>query len=243
MAGTDIRDDADKTAGGEPAGVFAGVWRVLTAPFKWLFGPPAPASRQLAFTIAFVSLAAKMAKADGVAVGVETEAFERCFYVPPEERANVMRLFQLASQDVAGYEIYAERIAKMLAEEKPLLRDVFECLFNIAAADGVLHEGEEQFLRTVAEKFGFNDNDYESVRHLFVDDPMSPYRILGVDPAVSDDELKSRHRELVRENHPDKLIAKGVPQEFLVLADRKIARINAAYDAVRMARGRKIPVT
>ena len=197
---------------------------------------PTPASKQLAFTMAFVGLAAKMAKADGVAVEVETQAFESCFYVPPEERANVQRVYQLAAQDVAGYETYAERIAHMLADDPALLNNVFECLFNIAAADGVLHHGEEAFLRKVAETFGYGETHYRRVRSLFVHDPTSPYVVLGIDPDASDEALKARRMELVRENHPDRLAAKGVPEEFLVLADRKLAAINAAYDAIKKER-------
>ncbi|MCH9808017.1 MAG: TerB family tellurite resistance protein [Alphaproteobacteria bacterium] len=219
-----------------------GAWRSglgrlaeLFNPFGWL--APKPPSKQLAFTMAFVGLAAKMAKADGVAVEVETQAFERCFYVPPEERANVLRVFELASRDIAGYEIYAERIARLLQDEPALLRDVFECLFNIAAADGVLHHGEEEFLRKVAEKFAFTDADYRRVRSHFVNDPDSPYLVLGLEPDVSDDELNARRMQLIRENHPDRLAAEGVPQEFLVLADRKLAAINAAYDAIVKERG------
>ena len=199
---------------------------------------PTPASKQLAFTMAFVGLAAKMAKADGVAVEVETQAFQSCFYVPPEERANVQRVYQLAAQDVAGYEIYAQRIARMLADDPALLKEVFDCLFNIAAADGVLHEGEETFLRNVAATFGYDENYYLRVRSLFVHDPSSPYVVLGIEPDASDEELRARRLELVRENHPDKLAAKGVPEEFLVLADRKLAAINAAYDTIKEERER-----
>lgn len=194
------------------------------------------ASKQVAFTIAFVGLAAKMAKADGVAVAVETEAFERCFHVPPGERANIRRVYELAARDTAGYEIYADRIAKLLSDDQKLLRDVFECLFNIAAADGVLHHAEEQFLMTVAERFGLSEQTYQATRRLFVADPDNPYAILGVDPEASESDLKAHYRALVRENHPDKLAAEGVPAEFLVLADRKLAAINAAYDQIMKER-------
>lgn len=224
----------------------AGIATVFVAPWQrlwsWLAAgvsalvAPSAGSKQVAFTIAFVGLAAKMAKADGVAVEVETQAFERCFFVPPEERANVKRVFDLAARDVAGYDAYAERIARMLADDRPLLRDVFECLFYIAAADGILHSAEEDFLRTVADKFAMSEREYQSVRSLFVHDGNSPYAVLGVDPGISNAELKRHYRELVRETHPDKLAAEGVPAEFLVLADRKLAAINAAYDAIVKAR-------
>lgn len=212
--------------------------------FGWVFDikrwfEPSPAQKQVAFTIAFVSLAAKMAKADGVAVEVETEAFEKCFYVPPEERANVLRVFHLASKDVAGFEVYAERIASLFQDNPAVLRDVFECLFHIAAADGVLHHGEEAFLKAVADRFGFSEGDYEAVRHFFVLDEENPYHTLGVAPDISDAALRTHYKQLVIDNHPDKLAGQGVPAEFLVVANRKLAAINAAYEAILAARGKK----
>ncbi len=201
--------------------------------------PPKPIQKQVAFTMSFVALAAKMAKADGVAVDLEAEAFERCFIVPENERRNVMRVYQLAARDVAGFEIYASRIGKLLAEEDTLRLSVFECLFNIAAADGVLHHAEEDFLKTVAGHFEMSHDDYLAVRRLFVRDGDSPYSVLGVDPEISDADLKSHYHTLVRNNHPDKLVAEGVPREFLVLADRKLAAINTAYDAVVKDRKRR----
>ncbi len=190
----------------------------------------------VAFTISVVSLCAKMAKADGVAVQVEADAFERNFGVAPEEMDNVRRLFDLAKQDVAGYEAYAEQIARLLADEPALLSDIFECLFHIAAADGILHAAEETFLKAVAVKFGIAAADYQRLRALFVSDPASPYAVLGSSPADNDETLKARHRQLVIEHHPDRLLAHGVPKEFAVLAERKLAAINAAWDAIRKER-------
>lgn len=210
-------------------GLFRSVWSGL----KRLFGvEQTPASRQIAFTMAFVALAAKMAKADGVAVAVEAEAFEKTFHVPPHERRNVKRIFDLASQDIAGYEIYAERIARLLADEPRLLRDVFEALFTIAAADDILHAAEERFLRTVADKFGMDEDEYDRVRRVFVRGPSTNYDVLGLPHDAPFSDVRTRYLQLVRENHPDRLAAEGVPREFLVMADRKLAAINAAYDAI-----------
>ena len=195
------------------------------------------AQQSTAFTIAFVALAAKMAKADGVAVGAEIEAFERCFQVRPDERENIRRVFNLAKQDTAGYKLYAGQLSKMLAADRPLLIDVFECLFHVASADGLLHEAEESFLQEVASQFNLSQAEYQRVRRLFVVDPDDPYRVLGLDPGVSDTDLKTRHRELVRANHPDRLASDGVPIEYRVFADRKLAHINAAYDRIRRERG------
>lgn len=191
-----------------------------------------PAHQRTAFTIALVALAAKMAKADGVAVAEELQAFERWFHVPNDQRDAVRRVFDLAKRDVAGYEQYARQINELLAEDAELKRDVFECLFHVASADGVLHTDEEEFLKTVAGIFGFSEQTYRNIRRMFVVDPDDPYKVLGVPHGISDDDLKQTYRRLAKENHSDRLAAHGVPREFQAVADRKLATINAAYDAI-----------
>jgi DnaJ like chaperone protein len=199
--------------------------------------PRTPAENTVAFSVAVISLSAKMAKADGVAVPIELETFERIFRSPPREVGHVRRLFDLAAQDVAGFETYARQIAQLLAGDARLKRDVFESLFHIAAADGILHPGEDSYLQTVATLFGLSATDYRSVRAQFVSDPDDPYVVLGVAPDVSNDVLKARFRQLVRDNHPDMAIARGVPAEFVDLATRKLASINTAYDQIARERG------
>lgn len=191
-----------------------------------------PAHQRTAFTMALVALAAKMAKADGVAVGAELEAFERWFHVPDDQRDAVRRVFDLAKRDVAGYEQYARQINDLLAEDPELKRDVFECLFHVASADGVLHVDEEQFLKRVAEIFGFSEHTYRDIRRMFVASSDDPYTVLGVPHDISDKALKQAYLRLVKENHSDRLAAHGVPREFQAVADRKLAAINAAHDAI-----------
>ena len=208
-----------------------------------------PSHQHAAFTIAFVALAAKMAKADGRVTGVETATFERLFDVAPGEASNVQRIYNLAAEDPAGYETYARQIARALSAEPRLLRDVFDGLFHIAAADGIIHPREDAFLRTVADIFDISAAEFRSIRAAFVVDVTrgsrsdSPYDILGIAPSASDSALKARHRELVRDHHPDSLTARGVPPEFHGAAGRKLAVINAAYDAILRERGLKIAPT
>ena len=191
----------------------------------------------VAFTVALISLCAKMSKADGVSSQLEAEAFEQIFHVPPEETANVERLYDIAKQNVLGFEAYADQVSDLLAEEPELKRNVLEALFHIAAADGVFHGAEEQYLKTVAERFGFSHGDYRRIRAMFVSDPDDPYTVLGVSPEASKESIKAHYRRLVRENHPDRLIAQGVPEEFVDVANRKLKAINAAYDLVARERG------
>ena len=195
------------------------------------------AEKGIAFTTAFIALAAKMAKADGVASPIEADTFARLYRVPADDRASVERFYNLATQDVAGYETYARRIAALFAREPELLRHVLECLFFVAAADGVLHPAEDRFLKTTARIFEIDATQFAAIRHAFIFDPDSPYEILGISPAVSNANLKARYRTLVLENHPDRLIARGVPPEFRAAADRKLATINGAYDAILKLRG------
>jgi len=190
------------------------------------------------FTIAIIALAGKMAKADGVASEQEFEIFAKVFVMPPEEEANVRRIFNLARQDMAGFEHYAGQIASLFRDNPAVLEDVLDGLFEIAKADGVLHPCEARFLERVAEIFGFAPNEYRRIRAShFAPELTDPYVILGLSYVADEDEIKQTYRRLVRENHPDSLIARGVPAEFIKLATDKLAAINTAYEKIRAERG------
>jgi len=187
----------------------------------------------VAFTIAMIALAAKMARADGVVTVEEVEAFDRVFRVPPEEQAAVRRFFDLAQGDTAGYETYAGQVARAFAGNPAVLEDILDGLFEIAAADGVLHPGESAFLERVAEIFGFAPNEFRRIRAShFPPDAADPYVVLGLDYGAGDDEIRRTYLRLVKENHPDSLIARGVPEEFVKLATDKLAAINGAYEKI-----------
>jgi len=192
-----------------------------------------PGENQVPFTVGVIALSAKMAKADGVVTGDEVNAFKDAFKVSAVEMKHAARVFNLAKQDVAGYEAYAEQLATMFKGNRKLLEDVLEGLFHIAKADEALHPQEEQFLGQVAKRFGFTDTEFSYIkaRHIIVG-KRNPYDVLGVKPSISNEELKSHYRRLVAENHPDKLMARGVPEEFVTIAIEKVATINEAYDAI-----------
>jgi DnaJ like chaperone protein len=193
------------------------------------------------FTIAVIALAGKMAKADGVATEEEFAIFRRIFSVPPQEDDNVRRIFNLARQDMAGFEHYAAQIAGLFRDNPAVLEDVLDTLFEIAKADGVLHPCEAQFLERVAEIFGFAPNEYRRIRAShFAPELTDPYVILGVSYVADDEEVRHTYRRLVRENHPDSLIARGVPAEFIKLATDKLAAINSAYEKIQLERGLKV---
>jgi DnaJ like chaperone protein len=209
-----------------------------------LLGGQAPGSQDgggpqlgVAFTIAIVALSAKMAKSDGFVTADEIEAFRRVCQFPASETENVRRVFDLATQDVAGYDAYARQVGSMLAQWPELRRNVLEGLFVIAAADGVLHEHEDRYLHAVSSLMDIPETEFAWVRSLFVADAMDPYTVLGLEPSAADADIKTRYRALVLEHHPDRLMGRGVPQDFVVIAERKLASITAAYAAIARERG------
>jgi len=196
------------------------------------------ATRQIAFTIGVIVLGAKMAKADGTVSRIEVEAFKQVFHVPPHEHKNVGRLFDRARRDSEGFEPYARQVAGLFRRRSKVLEELLDGLFHIAKADGTVHAGEIDYLRRVAHIFGFDDHEFERIRaaHLGAD-KADPYEILGASRDMTDAQIKGLWRRLIRENHPDKLIAKGLPPEFVEIATEKIATINAAYDRIAKERG------
>jgi DnaJ like chaperone protein len=201
------------------------------------FDSTKPRQNSVAFTIALVSLSAKLAKSDGVALRVESQVFERLHKVTPAEIVNIQRMFALASQDVTGFEDYATKVATLLRNDQDLMHDVLEGLFHIAAADGILHPEEERYLKLAATVFGFSSSQYRTMRALFIHDPNDPYTVLDLAHDVDNATLKARFRQLVREHHPDRLAGRGVPKEYIATATDKLATINAAYDLIAKERG------
>lgn len=193
-----------------------------------------PRERSVAFTIAVISLGAKMAKADGHVTRNEVRAFREVFHIPPEDEAAAAKVFNLARQDVAGFEVYAARIGKMFADEPDLRENLLEGLFHIAMADGTYHDKENDFLRTAAQALQLDEDVFRSVRARYVPgaEP-DPYTVLGVTRDMPMPQIRRRWRQLVRDTHPDRLMARGVPEEAVKLATRRLTVINQAWEEIQ----------
>jgi len=189
-----------------------------------------PPEKSMVFTIAMIALGAKMAKADGLVTDDEVLAFSQVFHVPEKDRAAVNRVFNQAKQDVAGFESYAEQVAKLFGKKSHVLESVVDGLFHIAKADNVLHPGELTFLERVAAIFGFEGADWLRIRARHVAIKDDPFEILGLAADAKSVAIKKRYKQLAKELHPDIQIAAGVPQEMVRLATDRLARINAAYN-------------
>ena len=193
--------------------------------------------RQVIFTIALISLAAKMTRADGIVSPIEVQAVQSVLRVPETEHANMVRVFRLAQEDIAGFDTYARQIRDIYADSPQVLEDVLDVLFYIAYADGNLHPAEEEFLRIVAEIFEIDESGLRRVQARHDGSVQDPYVVLGVVPASSDAGVRAAWLEAVRANHPDQLQARGLPPEMMHIATARMAAINDAWETIRKERG------
>jgi len=209
------------------------IWQRIFSAGARLFGPPNLPDRhgvpgkmdEAGVVAALVALGAKMAKADG--------------QVP-----TIARFFDLARQTTLGFERYARLIAKRFRAQPAALEDVLDGLFHIALADGIVTDEEMTFLERVGDIFGFSEREFRRIKVAHMgrakDDP---YLILGVDEDISDADLKRAYRRMAGANHPDRMIARGLPQELLKLANHKMAMVNKAYAEITAQRKRENALT
>ena len=203
----------------------------LASVFDRLRTPP---ERTVAFAIAVIALGAKMAKADGQVTRDEVTAFREVFQIARDDEAGAAKVFNLARQDVAGFEEYAKRIKAMFGEDEATLNDLLEGLFHIAVADGVYHPAEDVFLSEVATIFGLPEREFNTLRSRFVPDAKpDPYAVLGVTPETPLPEIRKVWRAKVREMHPDRMVARGVPQEAIKLAEKRLTDVNDAWEQIQ----------
>lgn len=193
----------------------------------------APPERSVAFAIAVIALGAKMAKADGQVTRDEVTAFREVFQIAQNDEAGAARVFDMARTDIAGYQDYAARIQRMFASDSTTLCDLMEGLFHIAMADGFYHPGENEFLEDVSRIFGQTPEQFQALRARFVPDaPKDPYTVLGVSSDMPREAIRKHWRQLVRDTHPDAMIGRGVPEEAVRLAEKRMIDINRAWDQI-----------
>lgn len=221
-----------------------GFWRKIAAlaarhfdPCECTECPPGLPGQDPAFTTAVTALGAKLARADGKADASEFAAFASVFQPDARSAANIERLYELARQTTLGFESYATRLAKRYHQCPGLLEDVLTGLFHIASADGQISSEELRYLKTVSELFGQRDSTFRRLKatHLGLTHE-DPYGILQISPEATEEALRMQRRKLLAEVHPDRVRARGLPEEYLEVFTKKAAIINAAFDAIMAER-------
>ena len=192
-----------------------------------------------AFSIALIALSAKIARADGFVTDNEIAAFRKFFAFPQSEESKVKMVFDLAKQDIAGFDYYVRQVARIFDDDPVVLEDVIDCLLYVALADGQAHPREMDMLESAAAAFKLKPGAWRRIKAAHLgQDRDDPYVILDVGHDADAAALRERYRALMRENHPDALIARGVPPGLVKIAENRTAAINAAYEKILAERAR-----
>ena len=194
--------------------------------------------KQNVFALCIIVLSAKIAKADGQVTKEEIYTFKEKFNIQAEEMSEVSKIFNEAKKSSFGFKNIADQVGNLFSDNKVLLEQLLNNLFYIAEADGLTSINELEVLRSISQSFHFNETDFQRIFHSRLNNKESdPYKILGVTREDSDNNIRKKWIELNKEHHPDYLIAKGMPKEFIKEANKELSSINLAYDKIKELRG------
>ena len=193
--------------------------------------------KQNVFALCIIVLSAKIAKADGQVTKEEIYTFKEKFNIQAEEMSEVSKIFNEAKKSSFGFKNIADQVGNLFSDNKVLLEQLLNNLFYIAEADGLTSNNEVEVLRSISQSFHFNETDFQRIFHSRLNNKESdPYKILGVTREDSDNNIRKKWIELSKEHHPDYLIAKGMPKEFIKEANKELSSINLAYDKIKELR-------
>jgi len=196
-------------------------------------------TRKVAFTVAVIALSAKMARADGVVTSAEINSFRARVQIPEKDLHRVGQFWDLARQTQDGFEAYARQTVSLFGARSAILEQLLDLLFTIARSDGSITAPEWAYLQQVAAIFGYDEEDFARLSDIYSGENPPPHIILGVSETASIQDIRKAWRDLATMHHPDKLIAAGMPEEFIQAATDRLARINHAYDTLLRLRADK----
>jgi DnaJ like chaperone protein len=204
---------------------------------------------QAAFFTTTFSVMGHIAKADGKVTKDEIAAASSIMgrmQLNAQQRKAAIKLFNEGKKDDFPLHDVLQQFRRECSRRHNLLQMFLEIQIATAMADGHFHASEKRVIFTIGEQLGFNRADIE---HLF---SMSSgtgratgerrqtlaqaYEIMGIAKSASDAEVKKAYRRLMSQHHPDKLIAKGLPEEMIKLATEKTQQIRAAYEQIKDSR-------
>ncbi len=195
--------------------------------------------RQAVFFTAIFAMFGKMAKADGRVceneINVVRSFMQDKLRLDKAAQQFAMGIFNEAKDNNTPFEDYARQFGQVFQKEPQLRMMFFEMLFSVALADGVLHPAEEKILHAAPPLLGLPGDAFANVRRQFVSDLSHHYAMLGLENGADLSDVKKAYRKLVSEYHPDKIIAKGLPEDFIKFAEQKFREINEAYEAIQKA--------
>ena len=194
---------------------------------------------QAAFFISLFSILGKLSKIDGVVTKDEiavVQDFINGLPIDETEKQFARQVFNEAKNSPHQIDDFAIQLYSMAKNQPTLLVSYFDLLFRIVAADGTFHPAEEAALKRVKEIFQISDNQFEDIKAVYFDDLAKHYKTLNSTPESTNEEIKSNYKKLVKDFHPDVIISKGLPQEFIEFASDRFREIKESYERIRRER-------
>jgi DnaJ like chaperone protein len=195
--------------------------------------------RQAVFFTAVFAMLGKVAKADGRVCEMEIAAVRRFMSeqlrLPAAAQQFAIGVFNEAKDNDTPFEAYARQLGEVFADNPALRTMFYQVLFSVAMVDGVLHPAEEALLRAAPVHLGLHADIFDTVRRQFGHDLSHHYAVLGLENDAPLAEVKKAYRKLAAEYHPDKVVSKGLPEDFGRFAEQKFKEINESYAAITKA--------
>ena len=192
------------------------------------------AQPQQIFALSLIVLSAKLSKVDGQVSKEELVAVKNKLRIPENEIDQVGKIFNKAKEESTGYEPYAQQIAQIYKGNLNVLEEVINILFYIAEADGNVSQSEFQMIEKIAQIFGLNEVQFNSIMESRKSsDKINPYIVLESNPDDSIENIRKKYLKLSKEHHPDLLMSKGVPQEVIDESKAKMRAINSAWNQIQ----------
>jgi DnaJ like chaperone protein len=152
-----------------------------------------------------------------------------------------------------GYDLddRVRALAAQIGTHIDLARAFVQLQLQAAVGAGAVDQGKRVLIARVARTLGVSRTEVAQIESLvrgFGRQSVAPaapegpgwaYRVLGVGVAASDEEVKTAYRRLMSRHHPDKLVARGLPESMKSVADQKTQEVRAAYEAIKSQRGLK----
>ena len=196
---------------------------------------------QLVFFTAAFSMLAKIAKADGRINEKEILTVERFMVhdlqLDEAGQETAKNIFRQAVRSDERFDAFARQFYSVFRTQPNIIELMMDILFRVSTADGAISRGEEEMLLSAIRIFNLSSQDFNRLKSRYVKVADPYYAVLKCEPAASNEEIKKRYRQLVREYHPDKIEAKGLPEEFIKFANDKFNEIQEAYEHIRKDRG------
>ena len=212
------------------------------------YGPGQQERVQAAFFTATFSVMGHIAKADGQVTRDEISAAHSIMHqmqLSEEQRKAAIQLFNEGKKNDFPLHDVLLQFRHECHRRRNLLQMFLEIQIATAMADGHVHPNEKKLIHSIGEQLGFSPANIEQLFRFTGSSQASAshrqslpeaYGILGVDRDASDAEVKKAYRRLMSQHHPDKLIAKGLPEEMIKLATEKTQTIKAAYEQIKESR-------